>query len=73
MERFPGVDYAFTQPIEMRVSEMLTGVRGDLAVKVFGGDQDALNRVSRARSSPCSQGSTAPRTSTPRATRARSI
>jgi cobalt-zinc-cadmium resistance protein CzcA len=45
MERFPGVDYAFTQPIEMRVSEMLTGVRGDLAVKVFGGDQDALNRI----------------------------
>ena len=34
----PGVDYAFTQPIEMRVSEMLTGVRGDLAVKIFGDD-----------------------------------
>ncbi|NBC15370.1 MAG: CusA/CzcA family heavy metal efflux RND transporter [Gammaproteobacteria bacterium] len=45
LERFPGLDYAFTQPIEMRVSEMLTGVRGDLAVKVFGGDQDALNRI----------------------------
>jgi cobalt-zinc-cadmium resistance protein CzcA len=45
LERFPGVGYAFTQPIEMRVSEMLTGVRGDLAVKVFGGDQTALNRV----------------------------
>jgi MATE family multidrug resistance protein len=29
----------------MRVSEMLTGVRGDLAVKVFGTDQDELNRV----------------------------
>ena len=42
---FPGVDYAFTQPIEMRVSEMLTGVRGDLAIKIFGGDQDALNRT----------------------------
>jgi len=45
LERFPGLDYAFTQPIEMRVSEMLTGVRGDLAVKVFGTDQDELNRV----------------------------
>ena len=45
LERFPGLDYAFTQPIEMRVSEMLTGVRGDLAVKVFGGDQDRLNRI----------------------------
>jgi len=29
LKRFPGLDYAFTQPIEMRVSEMLTGVRGD--------------------------------------------
>ncbi|MCG6943163.1 MAG: CusA/CzcA family heavy metal efflux RND transporter [Thiohalocapsa sp.] len=46
LERFPGLDFAFTQPIEMRVSEMLTGVRGDLAVKVFGTDQDQLNRVS---------------------------
>jgi len=45
LEGFPGLDYAFTQPIEMRVSEMLTGVRGDLAVKVFGGNQDALNRI----------------------------
>jgi cobalt-zinc-cadmium resistance protein CzcA len=45
LERFPGVDYAFTQPIEMRVSEMLTGVRGDLAVKVFGPGQEQLNRT----------------------------
>ncbi|EIC21777.1 efflux RND transporter permease subunit [Thiorhodovibrio frisius] len=45
MEGFPGVDYAFTQPIEMRVSEMLTGVRGDLAVKLFGPDQDQLNQT----------------------------
>ncbi len=43
MADFPGVAYAFTQPIEMRVSEMLTGVRGDLAIKVFGPDLDVLN------------------------------
>jgi cobalt-zinc-cadmium resistance protein CzcA len=48
LEQFPGVDYAFTQPIEMRVSEMLTGVRGDLAIKVFGGDQEELNRTAEA-------------------------
>jgi cobalt-zinc-cadmium resistance protein CzcA len=48
LERFPGVDYAFTQPIEMRVSEMLTGVRGDLAVKIFGPEQDQLNRLAEA-------------------------
>ena len=38
MTRFSGLSYGFTQPIEMRVSEMLTGTRGDLAVKVFGPD-----------------------------------
>ncbi len=48
MEGFPGVDFAFTQPIEMRVSEMLTGVRGDLAIKLFGEDQEILNRTAEA-------------------------
>ncbi len=48
LEDFPGVAYAFTQPIEMRVSEMLTGVRGDLAIKIFGEDQEALNRTAEA-------------------------
>jgi len=39
----PGVAYGFTQPIEMRVSEMLTGSRGDIAVKLFGSDLNLLN------------------------------
>jgi cobalt-zinc-cadmium resistance protein CzcA len=43
LDDFPGVGYTFTQPIEMRVSEMLTGVRGDLAIKVFGSNQNELN------------------------------
>lgn len=38
----PGIEPSFTQPIEMRVSEMLTGSRGDLAVKIFGPDLDTL-------------------------------
>ena len=42
LEDFPGVEYAFTQPIQMRVDEMLTGVRGDLAVKVFGEDAETI-------------------------------
>ncbi len=42
---FPGVNFAFTQPIEMRVSEMLTGVRGDLAIKIFGENREALKRT----------------------------
>jgi cobalt-zinc-cadmium resistance protein CzcA len=41
--RIPGVAYAFTQPIEMRVSEMILGVRGDLAIRLFGPDIDTLN------------------------------
>ncbi|CAG0964141.1 partial Cobalt-zinc-cadmium resistance protein CzcA, partial [Rhodocyclaceae bacterium] len=40
---FPGIDTAYTQPIEMRISEMLTGTRGDLAVKVYGPDLKELN------------------------------
>lgn len=47
-ERFPGISAGFTQPIEMRVSEMLTGTRGDVAVKIFGGDIAELNRVALA-------------------------
>jgi len=44
MEGFPGLAYGFTQPIQMRVSEMLTGVRGDVAIKLFGDDLAELNR-----------------------------
>ena len=43
MENTPGIGFSFTQPIEMRVSEMLTGTRGDLAVKLFGADLAILN------------------------------
>ncbi len=38
MKNFPGIEYSFTQPISMRVSEMLTGSRGDVAIKIFGTD-----------------------------------
>ncbi|MEO0031708.1 MAG: hypothetical protein RIS94_1466 [Pseudomonadota bacterium] len=41
-EGLPGIQTSFTQPIEMRVSEMLTGARGDLAVKIFGPDRAVL-------------------------------
>ncbi|MDR2212900.1 MAG: CusA/CzcA family heavy metal efflux RND transporter [Pseudomonadales bacterium] len=41
---FPGINFAFTQPIDMRVSEMLTGSRGDVAIKIFGTDLNLLNR-----------------------------
>jgi cobalt-zinc-cadmium resistance protein CzcA len=44
-EAIPGVNLSFTQPIEMRTSEMLSGVRGDLAVKIFGPDTQELARL----------------------------
>ena len=34
----PGIEYEFTQPIEMRFNELITGVRSDIAIKVFGDD-----------------------------------
>jgi len=40
---FPGINFGFTQPIDMRVSEMLTGSRGDVAIKIFGTDLNRLN------------------------------
>lgn len=43
MTRFPGVDSSFTQPIEMRTDEMLTGARGAVVVKLFGPDVDKLS------------------------------
>ena len=41
----PGNNYEFTQPIQMRFNELLSGVRADVAVKVFGDDMDTLFRV----------------------------
>lgn len=38
----PGVNFEFTQPIEMRFNELLSGVREDIAVKLFGEDLDML-------------------------------
>ncbi len=43
LSRFYGINFGFTQPIDMRVSEMLTGSRGDVAIKLFGNDLNTLN------------------------------
>jgi cobalt-zinc-cadmium resistance protein CzcA len=42
---FPGLSLSFTQPIDMRVQEMISGVRGDVAVKIFGTDIKKLNEI----------------------------
>lgn len=39
----PGMEIEFTQPIEMRFNELITGVRADIAVKIFGENLDILN------------------------------
>lgn len=46
LDRFDGIDFAFTQPIDMRVSEMLTGVRAAMAIKLYGDDLKILERLS---------------------------
>ncbi len=43
----PGIDYEFTQPIEMRFNELITGVRADLAIKIFGEDLDVLYKKAK--------------------------
>lgn len=43
LSRFPGINFGFTQPIQMRVSEMLTGSTGDVSVKVFGTEINTLS------------------------------
>ena len=43
----PGVTYGFQQPIQMRFNELISGVRQDVAVKIFGEDLDVLTDLSR--------------------------
>ncbi|MDQ7057238.1 MAG: CusA/CzcA family heavy metal efflux RND transporter [Ghiorsea sp.] len=47
LAKFEGLDIAFTQPIDMRVSEMLTGVRAAMAIKLYGDDLHELERLSK--------------------------
>lgn len=46
--RVPGNNYEYTQPIQMRFNELLSGVRSDVAVKVFGDDMDTMNASAEA-------------------------
>lgn len=45
LSEIKGTDFAFTQPIDMRVSEMLTGVRAAMAIKLDGDDLGELDRL----------------------------
>ena len=48
VEAIPGNNYEFTQPIEMRFNELLSGVRADVAVKVYGDDPAKLAEIGEA-------------------------
>jgi len=43
LRQIPGNNYEFTQPIQMRFNELISGVRADVAVKVFGDDLEPMN------------------------------
>ncbi len=45
-DALPGAVFSFTQPIEMRVQELIGGVRSDVGIKVFGDDRPTLRRLS---------------------------
>lgn len=47
LSKIPGNAYEITQPIQMRFNELIAGVRGDVAVKVFGDDFDAMNATAQ--------------------------
>jgi cobalt-zinc-cadmium resistance protein CzcA len=47
LETFPGVIYGFTQPIDMRVSEMISGVTSAVAIKLLGDDLEVMERKAK--------------------------
>ena len=47
LQGIPGVTYNFTQPMEMRLDETVTGIRGDVAIKIFGDDLKTLEDLGK--------------------------
>jgi heavy metal efflux system protein len=47
LQQIPGVTYSFTQPMEMRLDETVTGIRGDVAIKIFGDDLNTLQELGK--------------------------
>ena len=47
LNQLPGQTYTFSQPIQVRLDELVAGVRADVGVKVFGDDMDTLTRLGR--------------------------
>jgi cobalt-zinc-cadmium resistance protein CzcA len=47
LDEFVGIEYGFTQPIAMRISEMLSGSRGDIVVNIYGEDAVRLEQIAK--------------------------
>jgi cobalt-zinc-cadmium resistance protein CzcA len=47
LDGFVGIEYGFTQPIAMRISEMLSGSRGDIVINIYGGDAQRLEDIAK--------------------------
>ena len=48
LKRLPGINHTFTQPVELRFNELLSGVREDIAIKLFGEDLEVLAQKGEA-------------------------
>ena len=48
VEKIPGSNYEFSQPIQLRFNELISGVRSDVAIKIFGDDMQVLNTTAQA-------------------------
>jgi heavy metal efflux system protein len=55
LQKFLGVTYEFSQPIEMRMNELIAGVRSDIAVYIFGEDMNVLSKTADDAVSAVSQ------------------
>ena len=47
LDEFVGIEYGFTQPIAMRISEMLSGSRGDIVINIYGEDTAKLDQIAK--------------------------
>ncbi len=45
LNQVPGLKPAFSQPIEMRINELVAGIRGDIGIKIYGDDLEELRRL----------------------------
>ncbi|WP_218241344.1 efflux RND transporter permease subunit [Comamonas fluminis] len=48
VEKIPGSNYEFSQPIQLRFNELISGVRSDVAIKIFGDDMQVLEKSAQS-------------------------